>query len=108
MPDYVGGIVLAAMIVLLAAGIFLVGIMESNWPELRRLWKRSVRDYFMPLTFWRTRQIKSDAFEAIHASASALYRIGSISKATMRKFDKTCLVDTDMKESQGSDKQNSR
>jgi putative transcriptional regulator len=30
---------------------------------------------------------KSDAFEAIHASASALHRIGAIDKATMRGFD---------------------
>jgi putative transcriptional regulator len=35
---------------------------------------------------------KSDAFEAIHASASALHRIGAIDKATMRTFDETCLV----------------
>lgn len=35
---------------------------------------------------------KSHAFEAIHASASALHRIGAIDKATMRTFDETCLA----------------
>lgn len=30
---------------------------------------------------------KSDAFEAIHSSASALYKIGAINKPTMRRFD---------------------
>ena len=34
---------------------------------------------------------KSGAFEAIHASARALHRIGAIDKATMRDFDATCL-----------------
>jgi putative transcriptional regulator len=36
-------------------------------------------------------KFKSDAFEAIHESASALRRIGAIDKATMREFDETCL-----------------
>ncbi len=35
---------------------------------------------------------KSDAFEAIHSSASGMYRIGAIDKATMRRFDKSCLA----------------
>ncbi len=35
---------------------------------------------------------KSDAFEAIHASADALLQVGAISKATMRSFDESCLV----------------
>ncbi len=35
---------------------------------------------------------KSDAFEAIHSSVSAMYRVGTIDKATMRKFDLSCLV----------------
>ena len=35
---------------------------------------------------------KSDAFEAIHESASALHRIGAIDKATMRHFDGSCLT----------------
>jgi putative transcriptional regulator len=34
---------------------------------------------------------KSDAFEAIHSSAEALYRTGVINKATMRNFDTSCL-----------------
>lgn len=36
-------------------------------------------------------KFKSDAFEAIHSSASALRRIGAIDKATMRSFDDTCI-----------------
>ena len=36
-------------------------------------------------------KFKTDAFEAIHESASALRRIGAIDKATMREFDATCL-----------------
>jgi putative transcriptional regulator len=35
---------------------------------------------------------KSDAFEAIHASASALHKVGAIDKATMRHFDEASLV----------------
>ena len=38
------------------------------------------------------RKFKSDAFEAIHSSASAMYRIGAIDKATMRSFDEACLT----------------
>jgi putative transcriptional regulator len=38
------------------------------------------------------RKFKTDAFEAIHSSASALYRIGAIDKATMRSFDTSCLA----------------
>jgi putative transcriptional regulator len=37
------------------------------------------------------RLFKSDAFEAIHASASALHQVGAIDKATMRGFDESCL-----------------
>jgi putative transcriptional regulator len=36
-------------------------------------------------------KFKSDAFEAIHASASALTKVGAIGEATMRSFDETCL-----------------
>jgi putative transcriptional regulator len=35
---------------------------------------------------------KSDAFEAIHSSASALHKIGAIDKTTMRSFDTSCLA----------------
>jgi len=37
-------------------------------------------------------RFKSDAFEAIHASASALARVGAVDKATMRQFDEACLA----------------
>jgi putative transcriptional regulator len=36
-------------------------------------------------------RFKSDAFEAIHSSASAMFRVGAIDKATMREFDESCL-----------------
>lgn len=36
-------------------------------------------------------KFKSDAFEAIHSSASGMFRAGTINKATMRHFDKSCL-----------------
>jgi putative transcriptional regulator len=39
------------------------------------------------------RKFKSDAFEAIHSSASALLRVGAISKTTMREFDESCLIE---------------
>lgn len=38
------------------------------------------------------RKFKSDAFEAIHSSASALLKVGALSKATMRDFDDACLA----------------
>ncbi len=37
---------------------------------------------------------KSDASEAIHSSASALFKVGAIDKATMRDFDESCLAVT--------------
>jgi putative transcriptional regulator len=36
----------------------------------------------------------SDAFAAIHASATTLHKVGAIDKATMRNFDESCLVTT--------------
>jgi putative transcriptional regulator len=36
-------------------------------------------------------KFKSDAFEAIHSSASALFVAGAIDKATMRGFDASCV-----------------
>jgi putative transcriptional regulator len=36
-------------------------------------------------------KFKSGLSEAIHSSASALYRVGAIDKATMREFDESCL-----------------
>lgn len=41
------------------------------------------------------RKYKSDAFEAVHASADALHRVGAISKTTLREFDESCLVATE-------------
>jgi putative transcriptional regulator len=38
------------------------------------------------------RKFKSDAFEAIHASATALHKVGAIDKTTMRGFDESCLA----------------
>lgn len=38
------------------------------------------------------RKFKSEISEVIHTSASALYRIGAIDKATMREFDESCLA----------------
>ncbi len=40
----------------------------------------------------RKAKFKSDAFEASHASATALARAGAIDKATMRTFDDACLI----------------
>ena len=37
-------------------------------------------------------KFKSGLSEAIHSSASALYRVGAIDKATMREFDESCLT----------------
>jgi putative transcriptional regulator len=39
------------------------------------------------------RKFKSEAFESIHGSASALLEIGAIDKATMRKFDESCIAE---------------
>ena len=43
------------------------------------------------------RKFRTDAFEAIHSSASALYKVGAIDKTTfdkitMRSFDASCLT----------------
>ncbi len=40
----------------------------------------------------RKSKFKSDAFEAIHSAARGLHRAGTIDKATMRKFDESCLA----------------
>ena len=37
-------------------------------------------------------KFKSGAFEAIHSSASAMYKVGAIDKTTMRSFDTSCLA----------------
>jgi putative transcriptional regulator len=38
------------------------------------------------------KKFKNDAFAAIHASASALQKVGAIDQTTMRKFDGSCLL----------------
>ncbi len=50
-------------------------------------------------TAWRLQMktktiFKSDIFESAHGSATALYLVGAIDKATMRKFDEKCTVKT--------------
>lgn len=35
---------------------------------------------------------KSDAYEAIHSSVKAMYKVGTIDKETMRSFDESCLA----------------
>src|SRR3974390_650584 len=38
------------------------------------------------------RKYRSGIAEAVHSSASALYQVGAIDKATMREFDESCLA----------------
>ena len=40
----------------------------------------------------RSPRFKSAAFEAIHSSAAGMLRAGTIDKATMRRFDESCLT----------------
>ncbi len=42
-------------------------------------------------------KFRSHAFEAIHSSASAMFKVGAIDKATMRDFDASCLVPAEIK-----------
>ena len=35
---------------------------------------------------------KNDLYESAHESAKALFNVGAIDKATMHKFDETCLA----------------
>lgn len=39
-----------------------------------------------------TKTYKSDAFAAIHETASGLHNVGAISKATMREYEELCLA----------------
>lgn len=39
-----------------------------------------------------SKKFKSEVFESIYESASALLAVGAISKATMREFDESCLA----------------
>ncbi|MDO9212587.1 MAG: DNA-binding transcriptional regulator [Methylococcales bacterium] len=41
-------------------------------------------------------KFKSDAFAAIHSTVQGLYRAGAIDKTTMREFDESCLVPTEI------------
>ena len=46
-------------------------------------------------------KFKRDAFEAIHSSARALFKVGAIGKTTLRQFDESCLsVPPDIKPGQ--------
>jgi putative transcriptional regulator len=38
------------------------------------------------------KKYKSEAFEAIHSNIEAMYRAGTVDKATMLRFDESCLV----------------
>ena len=40
----------------------------------------------------RNRKYRSEAHEAIHSSVTGMYRAGTIDKATMRRFDDSCLA----------------
>ena len=40
------------------------------------------------------KKFRSDTFAAIHESALALHGVGAIDKATMRKFDESCIAKT--------------
>jgi putative transcriptional regulator len=37
-------------------------------------------------------RLRGEAFETIHASASALHKVGAIDKATMRRFDEASIA----------------
>ena len=37
-------------------------------------------------------KFKSGIFEAVHAAVSGMHRAGTVDKATMRSFDKSCLA----------------
>ena len=41
-------------------------------------------------------EFKPGAYEAIHSSARALFKVGAIDKVTMRNFDDSCIVKPDL------------
>jgi putative transcriptional regulator len=41
-------------------------------------------------------EFKPGAYEAIHSSARALFKVGAIDKVTMRDFDESCIVKPDL------------
>jgi putative transcriptional regulator len=45
-------------------------------------------------------KFKSDAFEAIHSSATALHKVGAIGKTTMKGFNEACLTAPALKPAQ--------
>jgi len=53
---------------------------------------RKARVTFAIYAMKRIARFKSDAFEAIHGATRGLHRAGTIDKATMRKFDESCLT----------------
>jgi putative transcriptional regulator len=55
-------------------------------------YRRECADHHGDMQLKTERKFKSDAFKAIHASASALAKAGAIDKTTMRSFDESCLA----------------
>lgn len=45
-------------------------------------------------------RFRSDALAAIHASATALQKVGAIDQTTMRKFNASCLATVEMSRAQ--------
>lgn len=41
----------------------------------------------------KKKSYRSDVFRSVHSIAEDLYAVGAIDKATMRRFDRTCLTD---------------
>jgi putative transcriptional regulator len=41
----------------------------------------------------RKKVYRSDVLRSVHSAAEDLYAIGAIDKATMRRFDRSCLTD---------------
>jgi putative transcriptional regulator len=39
-----------------------------------------------------SKKYKSDVYEAVHSNVLGMYRAGTIDKATMRRFDESCLT----------------
>ena len=39
-----------------------------------------------------TKRYKSEALAAVHETVESLYKIGTIDKKTMRRFDESCLI----------------
>ncbi len=41
------------------------------------------------------KKFKNDAYEAIHTSAQALFKVGAINKVTLRNFEDSCCIAPD-------------